>query len=176
MFKKKARKQPKEEKKTATKEKTSTKKKQKEVHIDDARFTENLVLATKVIAQGGENEGTLQQAETSQPLTTGIAQHVPREPQVVINPGGRGIWMCKGCMATITSEEQSYPNNMVFHRIRIWGKFLLLQNKWIQNKYNMHFHLNFNCLHENDSTVELWDTMMNAEFFQDLTREQMEIL
>ena len=67
-------------------------------------------------------------------------------------------------------------NNMVFYRIGIWGKFLPLQNKWIQNKYNMYFHLNFKCLYENDSIVELQDIMMNDEFFQDLTREQMEIL
>ena len=70
MFKKKA---TKGRKKTAPKEKTSTKKKKKEVHIDDARFTENLALSMEVIAQGGENQGTSEQAETSQPLTTGFA-------------------------------------------------------------------------------------------------------
>ena len=45
-------------KKKTPKEKTSTKKKQKEVNIDDARVTENLAVATEVIAQSGENPGT----------------------------------------------------------------------------------------------------------------------
>ena len=129
-----------------------------------------------MIAQSGENPGTSEEAETSQQLSTGMSQYVPGNPPVVINPVGRGIWKCKGCKETVTSEEQAYPKNMGFHRIGIWGKFLPLQNKWIQNKYNMHFHLNFTCLCENDPTVELQDIMMNDEFFQDLTREQMEIL
>ena len=129
-----------------------------------------------MIAQSGENPGTSEEAETSQQLSTGISQYVPRNPPVVINPVGRGIWKYKGCKGTITFEEQAYLNNMVFHRIGIWGKFLSLQNKWIQNKYNMHFHLNSKCLCENDSTVELQNIMMNDEFFQDLKREKMEIL
>ena len=105
-----------------------------------------------------------------------MSQYVPRNPTFVINPVGRGIWRWKGYKGTITSEEQSYLNNMVFHRIGIWGKFLPLKNKWIQNKYNMHFHLNFKCPCKNDSTVELQDIIMNDEFFKDLTRAQMEIL
>ena len=40
----------------------------------------------------------------------------------------------------------------------------------------MYFHLNLICLPENDITVELRDVTMNDEFFQGLTREQMDIL
>ena len=95
-------------KKTAPKEKTSTKKKQKEVSIDDARFAENLAVATEVIAQSGKNSGTSEEAETSQQLSTGMSQYVLRNPPAVINPVGKGVWKCKGCKGTITSEEQSY--------------------------------------------------------------------
>ena len=63
IFKKKA---TKGRKKTASKEKISIKKKQKEVNIDDARFTENLAVATEVITQSDKNPGTSEEAETSQ--------------------------------------------------------------------------------------------------------------
>ena len=87
-----------------------------------------------MIAQSGENPGTSEETQTSLQLSTGMSQYVPRNPLVVINPVGRGIWKCKVCKGTITSEEQAYLSNMVFCRIGIWGKFLPLQNKWIQNK------------------------------------------
>ena len=38
------------------------------------------------------------------------------------------------------------------------------------------FHLNMACLCKNDSSVEYRDITMNDEFFQNLTREQIEIL
>ena len=155
-------------KKTTAKDKPTTttnrKKKTCNPETEDGCLTENLALATEIIAQTPTNEETSQ--TPVQPLVpSGLAQYVESNPPVVINLVGRGIRKCKGCGEKITDAEQSYPNNMVFHRIGIWGKFLALQNKWIQKKYNMHFHLKFSCLCKNDSTVDMKDIVMNDDFF-----------
>ena len=115
--------------------------------------------------------------KTVQPLVpSGLAQYVERNPPVIIIPVGRGIRKCKGCGEKVTDAEQSYPNNMVFPQNRNLGYILGTTEKWIQRKYNMHFHLKFSCVHKNDSTVEMKDIVMNDGFFQDLTHKQIEIL
>ena len=78
--------------------------------------------------------------------------------------------------APITEKEQQHPSNMLFKRIGIYGKWLGLQNRWLNNNYNMYFHLNLACLRKHDATVELKEMAMNDEFFSTLDWEQMKVL
>ena len=75
---------------------TTRKKKTCNPEIDDAHFTENLALATEIIAQTPTNEDT-SQTLVQQLVPSGLSQYVERNPPVVINPVGRGIRKSKGC-------------------------------------------------------------------------------
>ena len=49
-------------------------------------------------------------------------------------------------------------------------------NKWIQQESNKHVHLSMQCLHKHDQAVEMRNIYMNDEVWQNLTREQMQVL
>ena len=93
------------------KKNTRRKKKTTTPDIDDARFTENLALAKEVIALDNtdEDEAVTSQQPQQQVLPTGLAQYVLRNPPVIINPVGRGIWKYMGCCENITKEQQAIP-------------------------------------------------------------------
>ena len=65
---------------------------------------------------------------------------------------------------------------MVFRRIGTFEKFLTLEKRLLKKTYNIHFHLNFDCLRKKDATVDVKDITINDEFFAKLDCPQMEVL
>ena len=138
----------------------------------------NLILAAEVqnTCQDTLNATSTNPQQSQHPTSGTLNNYVPKNPPIIINPEGLGIHKCAGCKQPITAADQKYPNNMLFKRIGIYGKWLVMQNRWLNNSYNMYFHLNLSCLRKHDATVELKDLTMNDEFFSKLDRTQMEIL
>ena len=99
-------------KKTTSKDKPTTtttrKKKTCNPEIEDGCFTENLALATEIIAQTPTNKDTSQTLVQSL-VPSGLAQYVERNPPVIINPVGKGIRKCKGFGEKITRCRAIIP-------------------------------------------------------------------
>ena len=72
--------------------------------------------------------------------------------------------------------SRKYPRNMVFQHKGIVGYYNRVLNKWIQQESNIHVHLSMQCLHKHDQTVEMRNIYINDEVWQNLTREQMQVL
>ena len=100
---------------------------------------------------------------------------IPNAP-VVVFTSGTNIRKCRGCGKEILNEKKKYPNNMVFRRRGPSGFLNKLTNKWVNKVDNIHFHLDTSCLRKNDQTVNWKDIMMTDEVFEELSREQMEVL
>ena len=98
-----------------------------------------------------------------------------RKPLVIFTDG-RGIHVCQGCPNPISKQEQKYPKNMVF-RMKIDNTFLhKTTNRVMKKEQDAHFHLNMTCLRKKDASVEMRDIYMTDDTFQELTRENMEVL
>ena len=69
-----------------------------------------------------------------------------------------------------------FPRNMVFQHKGIVGYYNRVLNKLIQQESNIHVHLSMQCLHKHDQTVEMRNIYINDEVWQNLTRDQMQVL
>ena len=95
---------------------------------------------------------------------------------MVVFTDDMGISICKGCPNGITKQEQKYPHNMVFHRRGSVGYFNKKVNKYMTSECNVHMHLNKACLRRQDTTIEYKDIAMTNDMFDNLSKEQMQVL
>ena len=97
-------------------------------------------------------------------------------PPVLIFTNGLGIRMCTGYNNDITREQKKYPSNMVFQKKALVVFYNPKQNQMNIKDQNIHFHLNMQCLRQDDRTTEYRHLTTNDEIFKQLSLEQMEVL
>ena len=113
-------------------------KQSKEVEVTEEKLREMCVLAMEVV----DDE-----------ITPETKINIIKNPPLIIL-ASPFIHKCKGCRGAITPEDKEYPHDMVFRRMGVSGYYNGLQNKWIENRTIVHFHLNMKCLRKNDMTIE----------------------
>ena len=136
---------------------------------DEGKIREKIFLVCEVLKMRYEEVIKLKSED-------GKRQNGKEKPPTVIITDGLGIHVCKGCPQGIQKDEQKYPRNMVFQCKGIVGYYNRVLNKWIQHKSNIHVDLSMQCLCKHDQTVEMRNISMNDEVWQNLTREQMQVL
>ena len=97
-------------------------------------------------------------------------------PPILIFTNGLGIRMCAGCNNDITREQKEYPSNMVFWKKALVAFYNPKQNQMNIKDQNIHFHLNMQCLRQDDRTTEYRHLTTKDEIFKQLSLEEMEVL
>ena len=143
--------------------------------IDDDAMVVNIGLVAEVI----EDTRSIQLAypELGHPLPSpgNLSRYFCKNVPLIV-PSTAQIHRCQGCKQCISSEDKRHPSTMVFRRICTSEMFLILENRLLRKTYNMHLHLNFEYLRENDATVDVQDITINDEIFAKLDCPQMEVL
>ena len=83
--------------------------------------------------------------------------------------------MCAGCNNDITREQKGYPSNMVFQKKALVAFYNPKQNQMNIKDQNIHFHLNMQCLRQDDRTTEYRHLTTNDDILKQLSLEQMEV-
>ena len=99
-----------------------------------------------------------------------------KNPPVIICCTGTAIRRCYGCDKDITAEQKRYPRDLVFRRRGEAEWYDKKRNEKRSAMSNLHYHLNPKCLRSKDPSLNWKVIMMTDDAFDDLTRDQMQVL